>query len=675
MSIVSATKLKKAYEPEIIFSDISFSIPNRARIALVGPNGIGKTTLLRILAGEESQSAGEYHYSKGTKFGYLPQETIFNKQHSLWEECMDAISDLLAQEKKLEELENTISENPKDEDILTQYSREQVNFELNGGYTYKTKVEQILTGLGFSKSQYDMSIQQFSGGERTRTRLAYLLLADPDFLILDEPTNHLDIQAVEWLESYLKDWDGAVLIVSHDRFFLDRVVNNIWEMSPVGFEPYRGNYSNYVLQREIRWNERRQFIETEFNKMQKELEFIKRNIAAQRTSMAKGKLKRLSRQIRAIERIGIFGIQGKTWSKISEILGGGDRNPMKAEEAAHRLSALRAPDNRLKKLNLTIRSKSRSGNIILRAKDLEIGFPDNPLFKVDELELRRLECAALIGPNGSGKTTFLRTLLKKLPQLGGELNLGANLKIGYFAQAHESLNPNNTLIQEIDKVGTKMLEHEIRSYLGKFLFSGDDHYKKVSILSGGECGRLALAKLSLTDSNILLLDEPSNHLDIPAQEMLQEVLANYNGTIILVSHDRFLIDALATQVWEINPEEQQLDIFKGTYSEYRGLVEKEVIKEVIKKVVKPIENRIPLEEKKAPQVSKHERKRLEKQMHRLEDRVIDIETKMEKTSELIQANLDNPELIRESGEEYAYLESELASVMDKWGEINTKLEK
>jgi len=670
VSIVSATKLSKSYEPEIIFSDISFSIPNRGRIALVGPNGIGKTTLLRILAGVEAPSSGSYHYSKGTKFGYLPQEAKFERDHSLWDECMYAISDLLNQEKKLAELENKISENPKDENLLTQYSREQIDFEQNDGYIYKTKVEQILTGLGFDKSQYSMQLQKLSGGERTRARLSHLLLANPDFLIMDEPTNHLDIQAVEWLESYLKDWEGSVLIVSHDRFFLDRVVNNIWEMSPVGFESYRGNYSNYVLQREIRWNERRQFIENEFTHMQKELEFIKKNIAAQGTSMAKGKLKRLSRQIRAIERIGIFGIQGKSWSKITELIGSGDRNPMKVEEAAHRLSALRAPDNRLKSIKLSIRSKSRSGNIILRANDLEIGYPDNSLFKIDELELRRLECAALIGPNGSGKTTFLQTILDELEPLGGTLNMGASLKIGYFAQAHEDLNSNLTLIEEIDKVGTGMLEREIRGYLGRFLFSGDDHYKKVGVLSGGEQGRLALAKLALIDANILLLDEPSNHLDIPAQEMLQEVLANFNGTIILVSHDRFLIDALATQVWEIKPKENKLEIFKGTYSEYKGIVTEDQKKEKSE----PIENRVPLKIKKRSAISKHERQRLTKLIHYLEDKIIAIEVKMEELSKKIQNTLDNHELIREYGEEYAYMDSELARVMEEWEEINKKLE-
>jgi ATP-binding cassette subfamily F protein 3 len=286
------------------------------------------------------------------------------------------------------------------------------------------------------------------------------------------------------------------------------------------------------------------------------------------------------------------------------------------------------------------------------------------------LELRRLECAALIGPNGSGKTTFLQTILEELEPLNGTLNMGASLKIGYFAQAHEDLDSNLTLIEEIDKVGTGMLEREIRGYLGRFLFSGDDHYKKVQVLSGGERGRLALAKLALIDANILLLDEPSNHLDIPAQEMLQEVLANFNGTIILVSHDRFLIDALATQVWEIKPKEHKLEIFKGTYSEYKGIVT-----EVQKKgKPEPIKNRVPLEIKKKSKISKHERQRLTKLIHYIEDRVIATEVKMEELSKKIQNTLDNHELIREYGEEYAYMESELARVMEEWEEINKKLE-
>jgi ATP-binding cassette subfamily F protein 3 len=648
-----------------LFTGISFSVPQRARAAIVGQNGIGKTTLLRILMRIESSTSGSVQIARRAKVGYLPQEATFDASHSLWEECLTALPDLLAQEKELAKLEKEMGEDPQNEEVLERYSKLQARFEHAGGYGYENRMEQVLSGLGFKKEDYDLPLPQLSGGQRTRALLASLLLAKPDLLIMDEPTNHLDIEAVEWLESYLRDWEGAVLMVSHDRYFIDRVIDHIYEMSQVGFEAYRGNYTAYLHQREERWEERKQFYKTEIARMENELDFIRRNIAGQRTQMAKGKLSRLSRQIAAIEVLGFDGVRGKSWSEIAHEAGSLDRKPMRVEEAFQRLKALKVPSNPVPTVGLTIRPKQRSGNIILRAKALEIGYPTKSLFRVEEIELHRLECAALIGPNGSGKTTFLRTVLEQLQPLSGEVKLGASLKIGYFAQAHEDLNPKLTLIEEIDRVGTGMLEKDIRNYLGRFLFSGDEQYKKVGVLSGGERGRLALAKLSLLDANFLLLDEPTNHLDIPGQEVLQNVLAEFDGTILLVSHDRYLIDALATQIWAIDMENKKLDIFEGTYSEYKGIQREEPTALLEKETPAAIEEESPPAEQAKP-LSKHEQQRLEAKIATIEARILEIENALEAMGEKFQNSTEDPAAIQQLGEDYAYLEAELDGLMDEW---------
>ena len=670
MATITATNLSKAYGPVEIFSGVSFSIPKRARAAIVGPNGIGKTTLLRVLAGEESPTDGEVSISRSAKMGYLPQEVGILEGQSLWEECLDALVDVRQAEARLKQMEQEMAAQPDNQELLASYGRVQQAFEMAGGYTYETRIAQVLTGLGFSEDDYHMPLEHLSGGQRTRAWLARLLLSNPDLLILDEPTNHLDIQAVEWLESYLKDWEGAVLIVSHDRFFLDQVVTHIYEMSRYGFEMYRGNYSHYVLQREERWNERKQFYDSELARMEKELDYIRKNIAGQRVQMAKGKLSRLSREIEAVEKLGFDGIRGKKWSRIADEAGGIDNRPMRVEEAAQRLGRLHLPDDRLKTVGLRIRAQHRSGNLVLRAEDLTVGYPGKPLFKVDELLLRRLECAALIGPNGSGKTTFLRTILDQLPPLSGQVRHGASLKIGYFAQAHEELDPNLTLIEEIDRMGTPMLEKDIRNYLGRFLFVGDEQYKKVSVLSGGERGRLALAKLALMDANFLLLDEPSNHLDIPSQEILQQVLAEFEGTILMVSHDRYLIDALASQIWEVDTEQQALHIFEGSFKAYKGMPEE-------KPTPQPEAENTPeepaAEEAPVKTISKHERKRLQEKIDRLEDKILKLESKLETMGKQLQNPPNDPGKIQQLGEDYAYTEAELQTAMEDWEALHVQM--
>ncbi len=678
MSLVTTHNLGKSFDPVDIFSGLSLTIPHGARIAIVGPNGVGKTTLLRLIAGEDSPSRGQVHYARGLTIGYLPQESVFDSNRTLWEECLLPFKELRAQEAELARLaEEMSSPNPeKAQEAIERYGSLQLRFEHAGGYTYHTKIQQVLTGLGFSAEEYHMPLTHLSGGQRTRALLARLLLEAPTLLVLDEPTNHLDIHAVEWLENYLKDWDGAALIVSHDRYFLDKVCNNIWEMHAGRVETYRGNYSHYVQQRQERWDLRAKTFEAEKERLQRELDYIKRNIAGQNVSQARGRLKRLSRQLQAIQQIGLEAMQGKTWSEISTDVVT-TRSTMTIEQAHAAIKALRAPAQRASQLKLHLRPRKRSGNIILRTHDLAVGFPGNLLFHTPDIELHRLECAALIGPNGAGKTTFLRTILQQHPPLEGKVELGASLDIGYFPQAHEDLNPNHTLVQEIESVAPHMLVGEIRNYLARYLFTGEDVFKPVSVLSGGERGRLALAKLALTNANLLLLDEPTNHLDIPAQEVLQNVLADFDGTIILVSHDRYLIDALATQIWEIDKHTTRLRVFSGTYSQYRAFMESRDDSDAVPAGQAALPVSTLQQAETAPHVSRSAKNRARaaarrraKRLEEVETRVAELERELALLSEKLASPPPDPIEVQRLGEDYVEVQNELEALIAEWERLH-----
>jgi ATP-binding cassette subfamily F protein 3 len=667
MSLITAIDLAKSFGPDDIFSGISFTIPHGARYAIVGPNGIGKTTLLRILAGEETPTAGQIQRAKNLSIGYLPQEASFTSEDTLWDECLSAFTDLLAMEEELARLEAAMSDSSQAEEILSRYGKLQEEFDRAGGYTYPTRIQQVLTGLGFEQSEFQYPLAHLSGGQRTRALLARLLLSNPGLLILDEPTNHLDIAAVEWLESYLNQWSGAALIVSHDRYFLDQVANSILEMTRLRFETYRGNYSAYLGQRQERWELRHQVFDSEKERLEKELDYIRRNISGQRTRQAKGKLRRLSRTLEAIGSLGMDAIRGRNWAEISQEADI-STHTMNVDEATRLLRSLSEPDNRPPVLTLNLRPSGRSGNIILRTSNLRVGFPNKELFATDDLELRRLECAALIGPNGAGKTTFLKTILGQHKPLAGEVTLGASLDIGYFAQAHENLRPEMTLVEEIEASAPAMLLAEIRSYLARYLFSGDDVFKKVSVLSGGERGRLALAKLALTQANLLLLDEPTNHLDIPSQEILQQVLSEYQGTILLVSHDRYLIDALATQIWEIDEEERSLTVFLGTYSQYQA--EKEAAREAERAKAEALLNRAGQSRPKQDGRLAAEGRRRQNRLKEVEAQIADMESKLAELSR----QLENPSVeaskVQELGEAYVSVQGELDRLMKEWENLH-----
>ena len=668
MSLITANSLSKSFGAEDLFHDVSFSIARGARFALVGPNGIGKTTLLRIVMGLEEPSSGTVTRARNARIGYLPQEADFQLEGTVWDACMAMFAELIRQQDELARLEAEMSEPSKREQAMDRYGPLQEDFERRGGYTFQTRIKQVLTGLGFVPADFDLSLDHLSGGQRTRAYLARLLLSDPDLLLLDEPTNHLDISAVEWLEGYLSQWEGAAVIVSHDRYFLDHACNALLEMAISGTEFYRGNYSIYLQERENRWNHRVEVFESERDKLLKDVEYIKKNISGQNVQQAKGKLRRLTRIVQAIEQVGMEAVTSMNWSRLDVET---TTSPFSVEEAERRVRALRPPRRVTPDLHLHLHTAGRSGELVVRTRDLEVGYPDKMLFRAPDIELRRTDCAALIGPNGAGKSTFLKTVLGQLEPRKGEVILGASLHIGYFAQAHEGLDPNNTVLDEILKASPGMLPYQGRDYLGRYLFSGDDVFKTVSMLSGGERGRLALAKLALQDTNLLLLDEPTNHLDIPSQEVLQAVLDAYQGTILLVTHDRYLVDALATQIWEIDPQESHLEIFKGTYSQMKEEREKEVARAAAQQAAAGAKRAALAQEaearaRRSRNAKTRDERRKMAQMQELENRIADLEAQLASLSTALETPPPDAGEVTRLGREYARVQEQMDEQLAEW---------
>lgn len=633
MPLISAQKLSKSFGAEDIFSEITLSIPRGAKIGLVGPNGSGKSTLLQILMGITPSDSGTVQRAKKITIGYLPQNFEAEFEKSPYQECLSVFSDLILMKSKLNQMEQDLANGNNVSELLSSYGNLQNTFESRGGYVFETRIHQVLQGLGFSKSEENRPWYQLSGGQKTRAYLAKILLMNPDLLILDEPTNHLDINAIEWLESFLKEYKGGALIVSHDRYFLNQTVEVIWELDS-SFEIYHGNYDAYLQQRQARYERQKAEFESQQEFISKEEEYIRRNIEGQNTRQAQGRRTRLERLLEE--------------SKIT--------NPI-----LHR------------KIQTNLSSSIRSGDIVLRTKNLEIGYLDDhkKLISIPDVVLQRGECVAILGPNGVGKSTFIKTILNEIPPLAGEVEMGANLKVGYFAQAHEKLNPKATLMDEISAAAPQMLPAEIRSYLARFLFTGDDVFKTTETLSGGERGRLALAILALQNANLLLLDEPMNHLDLEAQETLQALLKDFNGTILLVSHDRYLVDAIATQIWEVNPDKKTLEIFRGNYSEYKEYQKKSGMSE--------LKDQIDSAERKSPEIrenpplqklSNNEIFRRQKKKEELEKRISVLEKMLNEISQQMVSQKEDHQKIAELGIRYNSIEIELNSVMEEWAEID-----
>jgi len=632
MAVLTAHNLGKYFGGQDIFSDLNLIINHGDRIALVGPNGEGKTTLLRILAGLELPSEGGIYTAKNLKIGYLEQHaSLVSTEGDLWALALSAFAELREQESELKAMEAALADEADEAihtDLLEKYGEAQARFEHAGGYNYEQTAQQVLTGLGFTEEEYQKPLVQFSGGEQSRAHLARLLLEQPDLLLLDEPTNHLDLASIEWLENYLQSWPGAMVIVAHDRYFLDKVATRVWELLFGSVETYNGNFSHYTLQRVDRFERRKKEYEAQQEFIAKEEEFIRRNLAGQRTKEAQGRRKRLERMVR-----------------------------------------LERPSEH-KTLSLKLQTAVRSGDLVLATHDLVVGYPeDEALFTWPDLEIRRENRIALLGPNGSGKTTFIKTVLGEIEPKAGAVRFGAGVKVGYFAQTHASLNLEASILDEILAVKNLPIG-EARNYLGRFLFSGDDVFKPINALSGGERSRVALAKLMLTGANFLILDEPTNHLDIPSQENLEQVLANFNGTILLVSHDRYFVDALASHTWALEPASKTVTVTEGGYSSYLNYCEAQngvsgngTGQEGAKPKGKVIHEQTKAEkranEKKARQIAELERTIAETEA--------DLATLAQKLEEASLAQ-DVPQL-QKLGQAYQSAEAKLEKLIAQWTEM------
>jgi ATP-binding cassette subfamily F protein 3 len=534
MSIVSVVQLGKSFGAERIFSSLNFQIDEHDRIGLVGPNGTGKSTLLNLLARREEPDEGSVAVSRNVRIGYLTQVADFHPEHTLREEMRTVFAELQAWEHELHDLALKMAAASNEEEhtrLLARYDELQMRYEHAGGYTYENRVDQVLDGLGFTHEQQAAPALHLSGGQQTRAALGKLLLQEPDLLLLDEPTNHLDLDALEWLETYLSTWKGALLVVAHDRYFLDKVVSRTIELAFGRIEEYPGNYSKYLTLRDERMKRRLREYEAQQAHIAHTEEFIRRYKAGQRSREARGRQKLLDR-----------------------------------------LERVERPQDFLE-MNFKFTPVVDSGLVVFATQKLTVGYRHGKqgdeqalLVRAADLELLRGDRVGLLGPNGSGKTTLLRTLIGELPPLGGQVHVGHNVRIGYYSQTHDSLNKETTILDEIRQVSA-LSEEGARSFLGRFLFSGDDVFKRIGSLSGGERSRVALAKLTLQGSNLMILDEPTNHLDLQSRQFLEEVLREYEGTLLFVSHDRYFIDSLATKVWVI--EDGVLIPYLGNYTEYR----------------------------------------------------------------------------------------------------------
>ena len=518
MSQVIGENVCHAFGDRQVLKNVSFYLGEADRVGLVGPNGEGKTTLLKIIGGLLDPTTGAVHRARGVRSGYLPQEPPALQDATLHDAALDVFADLGRMEAELHTMADRLAAGGEPPDLLDRYGALQADFEARGGYRYPQRIEQILTGLAFPREMWDRPLAQLSGGQRTRVCLATLLLQDPDILMLDEPTNHLDLDSMGWLEEWLSAFRGAIIVVSHDRYFLDRVTTTTWEIGFGALETYRGSYGKYVPQREQRHKERQRRYEAQQEFIRKTEEYIRRNVTAARVDVAQGRKTRLARFLR--------------------------------DEAMERPQEHQA-------MHLHLEAGARTGDLVLRARGLSVGYdPATPLLAVEELTVNRGDRVAILGANGTGKTTLLRTLIGQMMPLAGEVQLGANVDVGYMSQTQDELPADSSALDCVMAAGDKDLSPQrVRTLLGMLLLGGDDAFKPVGRLSGGQQSRVALARLVVQGASVLALDEPTNHLDIPSTEVIQDVLQQFDGAVLFVSHDRYLVQAVATHIWAIDGRE------------------------------------------------------------------------------------------------------------------------
>ncbi|MBO1582954.1 ABC-F family ATP-binding cassette domain-containing protein [Bacillus sp. XF8] len=532
MILLQVNGLSKLYGAETILANIKLEVQTKDRIALVGRNGAGKSTLLKIIAGELSHDGGEIIKPKDVSIGYLAQNTGLETSLTIWDEMLTVFTHLQQMEKKLRRLEQEMGkeENFSNaatyEKLLADYDQLQLDYKDQGGYQYEADIRSILSGLGFPVETHQTTISTLSGGQKTRLALGKLLLTKPDLLILDEPTNHLDIDTLTWLEQYLQGYPGAILIVSHDRYFLDKLVTQVYEISNKESRRYVGNYSKYLDLKAALYEQEMKRYEKQQEEIAKLEDFVQKNIArASTTKRAQSRRKQLDR-----------------------------------------MELLTRPSGDSKSASFHFDIEKQSGNDVLQVKDVSIGYDKEPIIEHVNMRLTRGDSVALVGPNGIGKSTLLKSIVNKLNTLSGEVSFGSNVSIGYYDQEQANLTSSKRVLNELWDDYPLQPEKEIRTILGNFLFTGDDVLKPVSSLSGGQKARLALAKLMMQKSNLLILDEPTNHLDLNSKEILENALIDYPGTLLFVSHDRYFINRVTTTVVELSTEGAQE--YLGDYDYY-----------------------------------------------------------------------------------------------------------
>ncbi|CAM1659177.1 Energy-dependent translational throttle protein EttA [Streptococcus oralis] len=633
MIILQANRIERSFAGEVLFDNINLQVDERDRIALVGKNGAGKSTLLKILVGEEEPTSGEINKKKDISLSYLAQDSRFESENTIYDEMLHVFDDLRRTEEQLRQMELEMGEKSGDDldKLMADYDRLSENFRQAGGFTYEADIRAILNGFKFDESMWQMKIAELSGGQNTRLALAKMLLEKPNLLVLDEPTNHLDIETIAWLENYLINYSGALIVVSHDRYFLDKVATVTLDLTKHSLDRYVGNYSRFVELKE-------QKLATEaknYEKQQKEIEaledFVNRNLVrASTTKRAQSRRKQLEKMER-----------------------------------------LDKPEAGKKAANMTFQSEKTSGNVVLTVENAAIGYDGEILSEPINLDLRKMNAVAIVGPNGIGKSTFIKSIVDQIPFIKGEKRFGANVEVGYYDQTQSKLTASNTVLDELWNDFKLTPEVEIRNRLGAFLFTGDDVKKSVGMLSGGEKARLLLAKLSMENNNFLILDEPTNHLDIDSKEVLENALIDFDGTLLFVSHDRYFINRVATHVLELS--ENGSTLYLGDYDYY---VEKKAEVEAIQTEEASTSNQAkepsPVNDYQAQKESQKEARKLMRQIESLEAEIEELESQSQTISEqMLETN--DAEKLMELQAELDKISHRQEEAMLEWEELSEKV--
>lgn len=633
MIVLSCNNLNKSFGIDSILENVSFTVNEYDKIGIIGINGTGKTTLFKIISGIYGYDSGDIYTSKDCEIGYLEQNTNFHSENTILEEVLEVFKDVIEMEKYLRSLEHKISEESSNknsttlEKLMNEYSNKLEAFADMNGYGYKSEAKGVLKGLGFSDDDMDKPISILSGGEKTRVLLGKLLLKKPTLLLLDEPTNHLDSEAIEWLEVFLKQYKGTVILISHDRYFLDQVVNRVFEIHNKKLKTYNGNYSDFI----------------EASAVEKELELKK----------FEDQQKDIKKQEESIDRLKAFGREKHL------------KRARSKEKALSKVDVLDKPEAYRKRARIEFNPSVTSGNDVLQLRNVSMGYGERILFKDLNLDIYRGEKVALIGANGIGKSTLFKIIMNELTPLSGDIRFGTNVNVSYFHQEQKTLNLDNTIIDEIWEDNKLLTQTTLRSMLGAFLFEGEEVFKKISTLSGGERARVAILKLILSNANLLLLDEPTNHLDIDSKEVLEEALSGYTGTIFTISHDRYFLNTVVDKVLVL--DENGITEYLGNYDYYiekkKQVHEMSIVEEVEEKTKTQLkeEKRKEREQREAEKKNRVKRQNIEKEIEETEAKIEDMDVL------LCQEEVySNPEKAKEVTQEKANLEEKLSSLYEEW---------